>query len=158
MSHSHTSLKDIFGYAAMLAAIAIMAFTYTPILPASSPLFHITILGLAGSAAIITITVSIFWLWKPERVQWLENYFGIIGHIPHCGYCLSLWISAFYTRVFGISFLNISAAPFIKFLISWWALSFLSVLFFETTTILWFKKVQMEFQLRDLYKRSDNIK
>lgn len=157
MDHSHTSLKDIFGYVLLIGTIAALALTYTPTLFPSSSLFSATIFAFAGSAAIITVTVSIFWLWKPERVQRLENYFGVVGHIPHCGYCLSLWLSAFYINMFQISFLGSSNSLF-NFFISWWALSFMNVLFFEIITIFWFKKVQMEFQLRDLYKRSDNHK
>lgn len=150
MNHSFVKTKDIIGYIIMASAIGILFFIHNRELNHFEPTI-LTILYLSTASAVITKTISIFWLWKEERVQKLENVLGIIGHIPHCGYCLSLWIAAFFIGIGKISLFN-NIGP-ISFFLSWWALGFLNLLAFEIITILWFIKVKMEFQLRDLYNK-----
>ncbi len=148
------TLQQIFGYC-LLGVIALaLAYAYLAHMQMWQPGLW-SVLALAASSAAIVMTVSVFWLWKEARVQKLERILGPIGHVLHCGYCFSLWIAAFYTGIFGINLTGDLAVPrFFLFLISWWALGFLNVLFFAALSTLWFKKVQNEFALRDLYKAS----
>ena len=147
------NLKDFFGYLAMVAllVLCVAAYYFRPAL--IQPGFP-TIFIFSASAAVITMTISVFWLWKEERVAALEKIFGVFGHIPHCGYCLSLWIAAVYVGFFGINLIDISLPKLALFLISWWGLGFLNILFFAIMTTVWFKKVHLELSLRDLYERS----
>ncbi|BCX15697.1 MAG: hypothetical protein KatS3mg097_589 [Candidatus Parcubacteria bacterium] len=112
---------------------------------------------LSGSIAIVVITISIFFLWNDDTVKILENYLGAIGHVLHCGFCFCLWLSMFVISFFHLVILDVdifgnNLDMVINFFINWLSLSFVSVLFFEVITILWFKKVLLEFNLRDKYK------
>jgi|SRR3989344_568125 len=146
-------MNKIIGYLILITIGAGLAYSYLD----RSQLWQPDIadlLALAASSAVIVMTVSVFWLWRDERVRKLESWFGPLGHVPHCGYCFSLWIAAFYTAVFGINLISGLELPrFISMLISWWALGFINVLFFTILNALWFKKLAMEFKIRDFYKQ-----
>lgn len=146
-------IKNVIGYAVLIGFFfGLLAIYYQKQNLIGLNFFNIVV--LAASSAIIVVTVSIFWLWKEDRVEYLENLFGPLGHVPHCGYCFSLWIGAFYTSVFGISLISsITTNRGIDFLISWWGMSFFNVLFYEIFSVLWFKKLQMEFSVRELYNK-----
>ncbi len=137
------TIKNVIGYATLgfLLYGFFMVYSAKQILITPS-LFEVVWLG--ASAAVIVVTVSVFWLWKEERVAYIENLFGSLGHVPHCGYCFSLWVAVCFVSVFGISlFPGITTDRAILFLLSWWGLGFLNVLFYEILTILWFKKVHL---------------
>lgn len=148
---SFSNWKDILGYVFLAALLAALFYYYSGLALVAPGVF--SLFFLAASAAVIAETVSVFWLWKEERVQKLESALGLVGHIPHCGYCLCLWLAALYVGFFGIFlFPGLTMHKILEFLLSWWGLSFLNVIFFEIMTLLWFKKIEGEFSLRNLYK------
>lgn len=147
-------MRDFLGYLVLGVLLVGLFWLYDSKTELITPNFLI-LFALAAAAAVISVTISVFWLWNEERVERLERTLGMLGHIPHCGYCLSLWIAAIYTGVLGISlFGGLNLGTLSSFLLTWWALGFLNAVFFEILTILGFKKVKMEFELRALYQRS----
>lgn len=159
MKHKHSQkIKNLFGY---LVMVGLFVGSYWLYLPEIQPDFMSAMLKAALAAmaiTIIVITVSIFWLWEEKRVEQLERIFGVLGHIPHCAYCLSLWLSLFAVPFFKISFAQVSffAAANLnliaEFLMTWLAVSFLSVLFSSLLINLWFQKIYKEFQIREKYR------
>jgi len=145
-------MNNTIGYSLLLVFLAFLAKAYRQEVILSHPASFLMVAALAAAIAVVAVTVSIFWLWKEERVVKLEKWLGPIGHIFHCGYCFCLWLSAIFTSFLGISFFKpLLTASIIDFFISFLALGFLAVLFFEIITVLWFKKVMLEFELKDLY-------
>lgn len=119
------------------------------------------LLLLSSSIAIVVITISVFFLWDESIVMILENYLGAIGHILHCGFCFCLWLSMVATSLLRLIALDVDIFDnnldiIISFFINWLSLSFISVLLFEIITVLWFKKVLLEFELREAYKKGRN--
>jgi len=153
MEHLHNKQANIIGYTILALVIFSLALIYVPKFDFTATNFCPIIFLLAGALAIIDVTVSVFWMWKRERSDILENYLGPIGHVLHCGYCLALWLSALAVGFLGITFFkNFDLPKLLEFLLSWWALSFVTALFYEILTLLWFRKLKLEFYIREYYK------
>lgn len=135
--------KNLAGYLFLAGLAAALAATYRPRVSPLNALPELFL--LAAAAAIVTMTVSVFWLWKEERVAKLESWFGVIAHVGHCAYCFALWLSAIAVNAFGISLFGFLDFPqIVNFFLSWWAFGFSSVLLFEVIAVLWFKKLSLE--------------
>jgi hypothetical protein len=143
--------KNAVGYSTLLIFFGLLLVSYFSKDNLVAPLI-IENIALAGASAIIAVTISIFFLWSEDRVKKLEDRLGPIGHVFHCGYCLSLWLAMIATGLLGLSLFGRLTYPIADFFLTWWAQGAANVLFFEVITILWFKKVQNEFVLRELYK------
>lgn len=155
--HHSSLLTKILGYGILGAILVALFLNYTDSRTNLITPEPIALLFLSAAAAIVVVTVSVFFLWQEKTVEWIEGLLGPIGHVLHCGYCFSLWIAAGMTSVFGIDLIgNISPHITITFLVSWWGVGFFNVLCFELLTILWFQKVQSEFRLRGLYKNHEH--
>lgn len=154
--HRVSVAATISGYLLLAALLVLSGGVYEARLTLDDGFFLATVLATAAAIAVVTVTISVFWLWERERSSRIEKRLGPAGHVLHCGSCLALWLSAAATGFFGISFFDqLTSNETLNFLLSWWTLGFVSVLFSEILIVLWFKKLQLEFFVREKYKQKE---
>ena len=154
MEHKHTTsaTATVFGYIILGIVLLWGVFGFAPQDVRTLSETIVLALLMGGAMAIIGVTVSVFWLWKHERSEWFERFFGPAGHVLHCGYCLSLWLSLVAVRVFHISFFSlVTSSAYIDFFISWWAVGFITVFLFTVITNLWLLKLKLELSIRKAF-------
>lgn len=148
-------MKNVLGYGFLGVIFLCAAFLYQRSAVAFLEGFP-TVVLLSGALSVVAVTINIFFFWEEKVIRWLASKLGPVGHALICGYCLNLWLALIVTGVFRPSLFDRLVPPFFDFLFTWWGLSAVSTLFFEVITLLWFKKVLWEYEIRKLNKQTES--